>query len=138
MDSHYYQIIDKGIRASQIAFEMSSTVPLAAAGDKYGSITTFAMTTAFTPPASCSNSWTYEPSAANGIDGGLLLQNAVATETDPACFPSGWDHYGRETADLVFSPGYCPVGYTSAYVGVQAPVTTAVCCLSYVILSPLL
>ncbi|KNG83012.1 hypothetical protein ANOM_009596 [Aspergillus nomiae NRRL 13137] len=94
-------------------------------------ITTLAMTTAFTPPASCSSSWTYEPSVANNVLNGLLLQNAAASDNaDPACFPSGFSQYGRKTADRVYSPGYCPIGYTSADVAIEQPTTTVVCCLS--------
>ncbi|RJE20396.1 hypothetical protein PHISCL_07267 [Aspergillus sclerotialis] len=106
------------------------TVP-PAAGVEYGRIETLSMLTVFTPPTSCSNSWTYEPSQANQVSGGLLVQNAASSDgADPSCFPPGWNQFGRKTANQVYSPGYCPVGYTSASVGVVEPITTAICCLS--------
>ncbi|KAB8202452.1 hypothetical protein BDV34DRAFT_150583 [Aspergillus parasiticus] len=109
----------------------SEPAPSTTSGDVSNTITTLAMTTAFTPPASCSSSWTYEPSDANNVLNGLLLQNAAASDNaDPACFPSGFSQYGRKTASLVYSPGYCPEGYTSADVAIEQPTTTVVCCLS--------
>ncbi|KAJ9261679.1 hypothetical protein DTO271D3_3144 [Paecilomyces variotii] len=99
--------------------------------DVSNTITTFAMTAIFTPPPSCSSSWTYEPEAANDVYGGLLLQNAAPDDNaNPSCFPLHFDNYGRKTASAVFSPGFCPVGYTSANLAIDQPVTTAVCCLS--------
>ncbi|KAE8377053.1 hypothetical protein BDV26DRAFT_220396 [Aspergillus bertholletiae] len=101
------------------------------AKDVSNTITTLVMTTPFTAPASCSSSWTYEPPAANNVPNGLLLQNAAASDNaDPACFPEGFNQYGRKTANLVYSPGYCPMGYTSADVAIIQPTTTVVCCLS--------
>ncbi|KAL2829830.1 hypothetical protein BJY01DRAFT_254900 [Aspergillus pseudoustus] len=98
----------------------------------YTPITTFAMTSIFTPPASCSNSWTYEPVAANNVPGGLLLQNAAADDhSDTSCFPPNFAQYERRAATVVFSPGFCPVGYTSADLAVDQPTTTAICCLSH-------
>lgn len=110
---------------------MTSTTPtLVARADK---TTTLSMSSLFTPPASCSSSWTFEPSAANHIKNGLLLQNAHASDNaDPACFPSGYSQYERTQATILYSPGYCPVGYTSADLVIHSPVTTAICCLSYV------
>lgn len=94
-------------------------------------ITTFHMASVFTPPASCSNSWTYEPEAANRVAGGLLIQNAAPNDNaDPACFPRDFNQYGRKTASAIYSPGFCPAGYTSADLAVDQPTTTAVCCLS--------
>ncbi|PGH01735.1 hypothetical protein GX51_05051 [Blastomyces parvus] len=96
-----------------------------------GSTTQIPLTTVFTPPASCSSSWTFEPSGANNVPEGLLLQNAAeSNNADPACFPSGFNKFGRKTAETVYSPGYCPMGYTSADLDVERSVTTAVCCLS--------
>ncbi|KLJ08217.1 hypothetical protein EMPG_16339 [Blastomyces silverae] len=96
-----------------------------------GPTTQIPLTTIFTPPASCSSSWTYEPSEANLVLGGLLVQNAATSDNaDPSCFPSGFNQYGRKTAATVFSPGYCPMGYTSADVDIERSLTTAVCCLS--------
>ncbi|CAI7624688.1 unnamed protein product [Penicillium glandicola] len=94
-------------------------------------ITTLAMSSIFTPPASCSSSWTYEPYAANLVENGLLLQNAVASDgADPDCFPSGYSQYGRISPTIVYSPGYCPSGYTSANLVIHSSATTAECCLS--------
>ncbi|KAJ5481839.1 hypothetical protein N7475_000651 [Penicillium sp. IBT 31633x] len=92
-------------------------------------ITTLPMSSQFTPPASCADSWTYEPSGANLIANGLLLQNAVDNDgADPDCFPSGYSQYGRVQPSIVYSPGYCPDGYISADIVVHNPVTTAMCC----------
>ncbi|OOF94904.1 hypothetical protein ASPCADRAFT_516275 [Aspergillus carbonarius ITEM 5010] len=92
-------------------------------------ITTLAMSTLYTPPAGCSNSFTYEDQLANNVKNGLLIQNDAAPMA--SCFPSGFIHTGRiiET-DLVYSPGWCPMGYTSANVIISQAVTTAVCCYS--------
>ncbi|KAJ6058184.1 uncharacterized protein N7446_007767, partial [Penicillium canescens] len=105
----------------------ATTLPTASTN----TITTLAMTTVFTPPASCSSSWTFEPSGANNIASGLLLQNAAASDNaDPNCFPSGYTHFGRQMASIAYSPGVCPVGYTTANLVIHNPVTTAQCCLS--------
>ncbi|PWY96237.1 hypothetical protein BO94DRAFT_529630 [Aspergillus sclerotioniger CBS 115572] len=90
-------------------------------------ITTLALSTVYTPPAGCSNSFTYEDQLANNVKNGLLIQNDAAPMA--SCFPSGFTHTGRiiET-DLVYSPGWCPVGYTSANVIISQAVTTAICC----------
>ncbi|KAJ5672992.1 hypothetical protein N7507_002119 [Penicillium longicatenatum] len=94
-------------------------------------ITTIAMTGIFTPPISCSSSWTYEPQAANDVEGGLLMQNCVEVDGDnTACWPSGFNNWGRTSASQVFSPGYCPDGYTSAGLSIAQSVTGAVCCLA--------
>ncbi|CAG8296191.1 unnamed protein product [Penicillium olsonii] len=110
---------------------MTSTKPtlVARATDDADTITTLAMSSRFTAPASCSNSWTFEPSGANGISNGLLLQNAHASDNaDPACFPSGYSQYERNQPSIVYSPGYCPGGYTSADLVIHDPITTAICC----------
>ncbi|RAK97948.1 uncharacterized protein BO80DRAFT_413601 [Aspergillus ibericus CBS 121593] len=92
-------------------------------------ITTLAMSTVYTPPAGCSNSFTYEDQLANNVKNGLLIQNDAAPMA--SCFPSGFTHTGRiiET-DLVYSPGWCPVGYTSANMIISQAITTAICCYS--------
>ncbi|CAG8908475.1 unnamed protein product [Penicillium egyptiacum] len=95
-------------------------------------ITTMPMSSIFTAPASCSNSWTFEPQAANNVPNGILIQNAVANDNaDPACFPSGYSQYGRTRATIAYSPGYCPGGYTSADLVIHNPATTAMCCPSH-------
>ncbi|KAJ5360883.1 hypothetical protein N7517_010074 [Penicillium concentricum] len=109
---------------------MTSTIAtlVARAAESTGTIT-MPMSSIFTAPASCSNSWTYEPEAANLVANGLLIQNAVDNDNaDPACFPSGYSQYGRVRATVAYSPGYCPHGYTSADLLIHKPATTAVCC----------
>ncbi|KAL4946092.1 hypothetical protein BDV06DRAFT_159755 [Aspergillus oleicola] len=91
-------------------------------------ITTFSMTKIFTPPEACATSWTYEPEQANEVSGGLIIQNALTFE--PTCFPSSFSQVGRMEASRIYSPGWCPVGYTSADVAVDGDITTAICCLS--------
>jgi len=89
---------------------------------------TTALTSVFTPPASCSSSWTYEAQTYNSVTGGLLLQNALQ-EIDPACFPSGYSGYGRAPfTTYVFSPGVCPSGYTTAAENLDGGTLSAVCC----------
>ncbi|KAJ5155028.1 uncharacterized protein N7500_010467 [Penicillium coprophilum] len=111
---------------------MTSTIPvLGARAQTIGPITTMPMSSIFTAPASCSNSWTYEPQSANLVSNGLLMQNVAENDhADPACFPTGFNQYGRVRATVVYSPAYCPHGYTSAELVVHEPVTTAICCLS--------
>ncbi|OJJ41680.1 hypothetical protein ASPWEDRAFT_48203 [Aspergillus wentii DTO 134E9] len=106
----------------------TTTPPATTASTAESTITPIPLTTVFTPPASCSSHWTYEPSGYNLVGDGLLLQNAIAN--DPSCFPSGFSHVGRAQGTQVFSPGYCPGGYTSANVAIDGPTTTAICCIS--------
>ncbi|KAJ5815897.1 hypothetical protein N7447_008130 [Penicillium robsamsonii] len=109
---------------------MTSTIPtlVVRQAESTGTITA-PMSSIFTAPASCSSSWTYEPEAANLVPNGLLIQNAADNDNaDPACFPSGYTQYGRVRASVVYSPGYCPHGYTSADLVIHKPATTAVCC----------
>ena len=95
-------------------------------------LTTLSLTSVFTPPASCSSSWwTYENSGYNSVSNGLLIQNAVA-EIQTECFPPDWANFGRAQATQVYSPGWCPAGYTTAADQMGRAVTTATCCLSYV------
>lgn len=94
--------------------------------------TVFPLTTVFTPPASCSSSWTYEGSYYNSVPGGILIQNALLHSTDSNCFPSGFTNAGRGTASDLLSPGYCPHGYTSPAIFQGGTATTAICCLSWV------
>jgi hypothetical protein len=95
-----------------------------------GMTTQFSMDAIFTPPSPCSTSWTFEPEGANSVESGLIIQNAVTFAS--FCFPSGFDHVGRMQGSLIYSPGWCPIGYTSADVAIDGPVTTAICCPSYV------
>ncbi len=97
------------------------------------STTTLAgLTTIFTPPSSCSSSWTYEAEFFNSFSGGLLLQNALSKYLDSECFPTGFDCAGRAPDTInVFSPGACPMGYTTATESFSSGTTLAVCCQRY-------
>lgn len=98
---------------------------------------TIALTTIFTPPADCSSSWTYEAATYNGVESGLLLQNAIQSSMDASCFPPGFNHAGRGTGAPVFSPGMCPHGYTTNYPATTVESNTiASCCLKLDILPP--
>ncbi|KAF7114611.1 hypothetical protein CNMCM5793_009256 [Aspergillus hiratsukae] len=90
--------------------------------------TTIPMVTVYTPPASCSSSWTYEASTYNGITSGILLQNAISVDTN--CFLPGFQQNGRALASQVFSPGACPDSYSTQEFVVSNGITTATCCLS--------
>ncbi|QSS52583.1 hypothetical protein I7I53_08273 [Histoplasma capsulatum var. duboisii H88] len=89
--------------------------------------TAIPLTTVFTPPSSCSSSWTYEGSYYNSVTGGLLIQNVFASH-DFNCFPPSFEGSGRGQNQQVYSPGFCPVGYTSPAATTVNGVTTAVCC----------
>lgn len=94
------------------------------------STTTIPLTTVFTPPTQCATDWQYEPSAYNDEFNGLLLQNVVSVVS--SCFPTGFAMSGRAQVPQVYSPGWCPVGYTSADVHIDGKTTSAVCCYSCV------
>jgi hypothetical protein len=91
------------------------------------------LTTIFTPPSTCSSSWTYEAEVFNSVPGGLLLQNALSNYLDTECFPSGFGYAGRAPDTIeVFSPGACPMGYTTAIESFNSGTTLVVCCQKYV------
>jgi hypothetical protein len=93
------------------------------------STTTVALTTIFTPPSSCISSWTYEAELYNTVPEGLLIQNDLSQSLDTACFPTGFIYNGRVPDPIeVFSPGACPVGYTTATESFSDGTTLAVCC----------
>ncbi|RAK97578.1 uncharacterized protein BO80DRAFT_414231 [Aspergillus ibericus CBS 121593] len=92
------------------------------------SSTITSLSSIFTPPASCSTAWTYEGSYYNQISNGLLLQNAVYI--DSSCFPAGFGNAGRVAYGSIYSPDWCPEGYTSPQVNIAGTATTAVCCIS--------
>src|SRR5436190_15087334 len=100
------------------------------------SAVTLPLTTVFTPPPQCSSSWTYEGEFYNSVSGGLLLQNALSVSLDTPCFPSGFRNNGRTSLLQVYSPGFCPQGYTSPVIIQGGEVTTAICCLTYVMNRP--
>ena len=90
------------------------------------------MSTIYTPPSSCSSHWTYEAPTANSVSGGLLLQDAQYDQPDEPCFPSGFEGWGRAPSFIqIFSPGACPIGYTTANNNYVDKTTIAICCLRY-------
>jgi LPXTG-motif cell wall-anchored protein len=97
---------------------------------------TYPLTTIFTPPASCSSSWTYEAQLYNSVTGGLLIQNAVENGIDRSCFPPNFADNARGQASEIYSPGYCPSGYTSPAVFSGNGVTTGICCQRYLMNCP--
>lgn len=107
---------------------MSSTPSIATAA----STITNPMSAVFTPPSSCSSHWTYEAQSANSISGGLLLQDAQFDRPDTSCFPTGFGGWGRAPSFIqIFSPGACPIGYTTANNNFNTEATTAICCPRY-------
>ncbi|PIG90075.1 hypothetical protein AARAC_001932 [Aspergillus arachidicola] len=89
------------------------------------------LTTVFTPP-DCSTSWTLASTGPDSLVNSILLQNAISHVT--SCYPPGFSNTGRAMATHVFSPRYCPMGYTSAELTIDGPTTAATCCPSYVTL----
>jgi hypothetical protein len=89
---------------------------------------TLPMTTLFTPPRSCASLWTYERQFYNSIVNGILIQNALSQTMDTDCYPSGYDNYGRENTNALYSPGACPIGYVTPVSSQNNGNTTAVCC----------
>lgn len=87
-----------------------------------------ALTTIFTPPSSCRTHWTYEASFYNSVSGGLLLQNALSSSLDTACFPPSFSNAGRASVSQIYSPGQCPIGYSTPAQYVNGAITTLVCC----------
>lgn len=124
------------IAHSCCAFFLSSNTMFATvAARAVSSIFTNAMTTRFTPPASCKTHWTYEAPYYNSVSNGILVQNQVKYEQggiDTDCFPSGWRAGGRAYSIQVWSPGACPVSYTTVTEISDSGTTTGVCCYSYV------
>lgn len=91
---------------------------------------TLPLSSIFTPPPDCASSWTYEGPYYNDETNGVLMQNLLQYDIDTTCFPSSWLQYGRAgTIAQLYSPGWCPVGYSTAQEGVNGATTTAVCCL---------
>lgn len=93
-----------------------------------------ALATIFTPPSSCSRSWTYEASAFNGVPDGILVQNLFGGAYDTSCFHPGYTNDGRGYITATFRPGFCSSGYTSPAVFSADGTTTAVCCPRYCLL----
>ncbi|KAK7531928.1 uncharacterized protein J3D65DRAFT_685065 [Phyllosticta citribraziliensis] len=113
---------------------MFATMAARAISTSAGSVTV-PMTTRFTPPAECKTHWTYEDSYFNSISNGILVQNQVTTRgigVDSKCFPSGWTGNGRasDQQTQTFSPGACPISYTTVTEQVTQGTTIGVCCYS--------
>ncbi|KAK8177503.1 hypothetical protein IWX90DRAFT_20063 [Phyllosticta citrichinensis] len=113
---------------------MFATMAARAISTSAGSVTV-PMTTRFTPPAECKTHWTYEDSYFNSISNGILVQNQVTTRgigVDSKCFPSGWTGNGRasDQQTQTFSPGACPVSYTTVTEQISQGTTIGVCCYS--------
>ncbi|KAH7047488.1 hypothetical protein B0J12DRAFT_124118 [Macrophomina phaseolina] len=90
---------------------------------------TDAMSSIFSPPASCQSHWTYEPAELNHFPEGLLIQNALHRASDPDCFPPNFSGHGTAYTQQVYSPGACPIGYTIATLGRLHSITSfAICC----------
>ncbi|KAE8376928.1 hypothetical protein BDV26DRAFT_293610 [Aspergillus bertholletiae] len=96
------------------------------AGSATVTVTIIPLTTIFTPPPDCSNSWTFAPISSGSAVNGILLKNAVSVVS--SCYPPGFSNTGTAMATHVFSPGHCPMGYTSADITINGPATTATCC----------
>lgn len=96
-------------------------------------IVTIPMTARFSPAADCIRHWTYEGSDYNQITGGLLIQRAGTSVQDQSCYPGGLGTGRAPDTFELFSPGACPVSYTTAKSGIRADVTTAVCCPRYLL-----
>jgi hypothetical protein len=93
------------------------------------------LTTIFTPPASCSTSWTYEGEYFNALSDGLLMQN-VLSNFDTRCWPASFTGNGRANGlsnfpIQIYSPGICPSGYTTAAGFTDSGTTTEICCLRW-------
>ncbi len=61
------------------------------------------------------------------------MQNGFSSTLDYDCFPPSFSVYGRAVVSegLVYSPGACPEGYTTAFNGADGATSEAVCCLTY-------
>lgn len=81
-----------------------------------------ALTTIFTPPASCSSLITW--------DGSLFWQGGIFQTNDPSCYPDTF----KSILYSYYSPGLCPYGWTSAGSrtgpgdGVNTVESIAMCC----------
>jgi hypothetical protein len=93
-----------------------------------------ALTTTFTPPASC-----FGTTAAVGSDdipfqmytGGVAEADLVDSKyLHTECYPSGYPATGGDNFGAYFSPGVCPSGYTTAATMVDGVETRALCCLT--------
>lgn len=92
-----------------------------------------ALTTTFTPPASCFGTTAAVDSddipfqmftGGIGSDGGISSKY-YRTE----CFPSGYKGNPLDNYGAYYSPGFCPYGYTTAATMIQSSETRAICCL---------
>ena len=99
------------------------------------------LTTVFTPPASCSSTY----SLLKPIHGVLRVQRdgySPGLGTKSSCYPPNfynhaWIFRSKEVHGI-YSPGVCPSGYHSPVTWASTGATTAVCCASYVDFHPAL
>ncbi|PMD21754.1 hypothetical protein NA56DRAFT_703401 [Hyaloscypha hepaticicola] len=68
------------------------------------------------PPARRAGAWTYEAQHYNNVTGGPLIQNALPNGIDSSYWPPDFADNARGQASEIYSPGYCPSGYTSPVV----------------------
>lgn len=95
-----------------------------------------ALTTIFTPPASCSDVITFagpaSPSPPTASEGSAW-KGGYGSKGDSACFPSGFPDISLQDRTY-YSPGFCPHGWTSmtfsgeTYASTVGLETTAMCC----------
>jgi hypothetical protein len=96
-----------------------------------GQLYVAALTTSFTPPASClASSFTMAPEGSDFTNTGDW--KAVIRGIDPSCYPQNFYGIHGDESTLVpyFSPGFCPAGYVtiSQNTNTGATDTTATCC----------
>jgi hypothetical protein len=61
-----------------------------------------------------------------------MMQLAAAGTPEHSCYSTSFDGFGRAPSFVqVFTPGACPVGYTTAVQRYAQSITTAVCCKRY-------
>lgn len=94
-------------------------------------LSTAPLTTIFAPPLSCTSSWTYLSYDWYDIPPeGLLRQQELSSLPNTECFPTPWIDFGiPEGGSMLYSPGWCPLGYTTAQSGqMSSSITTVSCC----------
>ena len=82
--------------------------------------TTAAFTTVFSPDASC-----YSPGLLGSANAYSFSYGTTTVNYNhiSACYPSSTRGF-----QIVFSPGWCPIGFTTARVTTSGAVTSAICC----------
>ena len=93
-----------------------------------------AVTTTFTPPASClgttaavdSNGIPFQMFTGGVAEGDIIASGYLHTE----CYPSAYPATAGVNFGAYFSPGVCPFGYTTAATMMNGSETRAICCIS--------